>query len=153
MYRGILFLEYFLRIERWREQTHSCDRNLQETRQRRKEGKWSDMGNYRTRVHLTDNATGWDQWQRGDWPVWSSTVTSFSLSEAGFSPPDQRLAAVYLTPRREARVASEASHAAHHVHHRRGRVGRPQDIRVYKVSFLLNPWSLRHGVQRWTEAP
>lgn len=55
----------FLRFDRCSAQTHSCEQDLQETRRRRKEGKRSDMGNYRTRVHLTDNATGWDQWRWG----------------------------------------------------------------------------------------
>lgn len=102
----IWFLEkYFLRPECCTEQTHSCEQNLQETRHWRKEGKWSDMGNYRTRVHLTDNATGWDQWQRGDWPVWSSIIASFSVSETELSRSNRkqtsrrRLSVVILMPR------------------------------------------------------
>lgn len=117
--RSILFPEkWFLRILCCSEQTHSCEQNLQETRHWRKEGKWSDMGNYRTRVHLTDNATGWDQWQRGDWLVWSNTIASFSLSDPGLSrfirrrTARRRLSVVILM-----RCVREAWVALNHKHH------------------------------------
>lgn len=106
------------------------------------------MGNYRTRVHLTDNATGWDQWQRGDWPVWSSTITSFSLCETELSRSNRkqtsrrRLSVVILMPR--FCKAWAASHRKHHMlqyakasRALQSRVRGPHNLRFTKCPFCI----------------